>query len=92
MFRKSTQSAPPRVSRTIEERLQSLFGGGDGFGLILYFWALMGSLISAVTLVAIGVAFGSWWAVFLGLIALRCYAYVGRIGQEHLDKMMPYDG
>ena len=87
----------PKASQTtfsprLHERLMSLFHGGNGFGLILFFWAFVGSLIGAVTLVAAGIAYWSWWTLFLGLLALRCYAYLGGIGRELLDKLTPYDG
>jgi len=76
----------------LEARLLALFRGLDGFGLILYYWALLGSLIGAIALVAIGFSTWSWWCVLLGLLAIRCYAYVGRIGQSLLDRINPYDG
>lgn len=92
MSRKSPPLTTPHTSRTVEERLLSLFSGHDGFGMILYFWALVGSFIAALGLIAAGFAFWSWWCVFLGLLAVRSYAYLGRIGKQLLDRITPYDG
>lgn len=92
MTRKPSRTVRSDIHPSLHDRLLSVFNGGDGFGMILYFWALASSLIGAVALVAIGAAFWSWWAMFLGLLALRCYAYLGRIGRDLLDRMMPYDG
>lgn len=92
MFRKLPPLANEQSPRTFEVRLQSLFSGYDGFGMIFYFWALVGSFMAAVILIAAGFVFWSWWVLFLGLFAVRCYAYLGRIGQDLLDKISPYDG
>lgn len=92
MFRSPPNKHPKQYSPTVEERLQSLFNGLDGFGQILFFWALTVSLISAIILIAIGFAFLSGWAILFGLIAGRCYAYLGHIGFDILERILPYDG
>lgn len=92
MAHKSHPITSRESPRTVEERLHALFSGYDGFGMIIYFWALMGSFIAALTLIAAGFAFWNWWMLFLGLLAVRSYAYLGKIGQDLLDKMSPYDG
>ncbi|WP_428604073.1 hypothetical protein [Sedimenticola sp.] len=92
MYRKPTPLTSQRDNSTLEQRLQALFSGYDGFGMIIYFWALIGSFIAALGLIAAGVVFWNWWVLFLGLIAVRCYAYLGRIGQELIDRISPYDG
>ncbi|WP_273439232.1 hypothetical protein [Sedimenticola selenatireducens] len=92
MSHKSPPLASRHPPRTAEARLQSLFSGYDGFGMIIYFWALIGSFIAAITLIAAGFAFWNWWVLFLGLLAVRSYAYLGRIGQDLMDKISPYDG
>lgn len=75
----------------LEQRLHDLFSGYDGFGIIIYFWALIGSFIAAMALIVAGFAFWSWWVLLLGLLALRSYAYLGNIGQDLLDKIAPHD-
>lgn len=92
MHRRTPPLAGDHIPAGFEARLLALFKGLDGFGLILYYWALLGSLIGAIALVAIGFSTWSWWCVLLGLLAIRCYAYVGRIGQSLLDRITPYDG
>lgn len=92
MHRKNPHALPCASGRRTDARLLALFKGGDGLGMILYFWALMGSLIGGVTLVAGGVVFWIWWALLAGLIALRIYAYLGHIGHELLDRITPHDG
>lgn len=52
MSHKSPPLASRHSPRTAEARLQSLFSGYDGFGMIIYFWALIGSFIAAITLIA----------------------------------------
>lgn len=91
MSRKSPPLANP-IPHSVEERLLTLFRGCDGFGLIIYFWALIGSFMAALVLIAAGFSLWSWWLLFLGLLAVRCYAYLGRIGKELLDRIAPYDG
>ncbi|AKH21483.1 hypothetical protein [Sedimenticola thiotaurini] len=80
-----------KAAQTVEQRLHNLFTGYDGFGIIIYFWTLIGSFIAAVTLIVAGLAFWNWWILFLGLLALRSYAYLGNIGQDLLDKISPHD-
>jgi hypothetical protein len=92
MSRKSPPLTTPHPAHTVEERLLALFRGYDGFGMILYFWALIGSFIAALALIAAGFALWNWWILFLGLLAVRSYAYLGRIGRELLDRISPYDG
>lgn len=92
MSHKSPPISSRAASRSIEERLHALFSGHDGFGLIIYFWALTGSLIAAISLIAAGFAFWNWWVLFLGLLAVRSYAYLGKIGQDLLDRISPHDG
>lgn len=92
MYRRPSPLTRDHATPQLEARLLALFKGLDGFGLILYYWALLGSLIGAIVLVAIAFSTWSWWCVLLGLLAIRCYAYVGRIGQSLLDQITPYDG
>lgn len=92
MYRKTSPLVRDHNTARLETRLLELFKGLDGFGLILYYWALLGSLIGAIALVAIGFSTWNWWCVLLGLLAIRCYAFVGHVGQELLDQITPYDG
>ncbi len=91
IFNRYSRDKTSQPESTIDGLLLSIFKAGDGFGQILYFWALMGSLISCLTLVAAGFAYWSWWAVFAGLLAGRCYLYLGEIGKELLDTMLASD-
>lgn len=92
MRRISSQALHPHFSIRLEKRLQKLFQMGDGFGLILYFWALTISLIGAVALVAVGFAYWLWWSVLAGVIAFRIYLYLGYVGRDILDRFTPFDG
>lgn len=90
-FNRYSENDTSQPESTISHCLLAIFKGGDGLGLILFFWALMGSMLSCLTLIGIGLSYWSWWVVFLGLIAGRCYCYLGTIGKELLDKMLASD-
>ncbi len=91
MFNRYSGDKSSQPESTLSHFLLAIFKGGDGFGQILYFWALIGSLISCLILIAIGFSYWSWWALLLGLIAGRCYFYLGKIGKELLDAMLASD-
>lgn len=87
-----TENITTLAAQTLEERLLVVFNGGDGFGKILFFWALMLSMLGLVVLLAIGFAFQSGIAVLGGLAAGRCYFYLGHIGKDILADVFLIDG
>ncbi len=92
MFQNTPTNPPGGKARSLDERLLSLFNGLNGFGLVVYYWLLVGSLVGSIVLIAVGFSYWQWWCVLLGLLAIRCYAHIGHIGQEILERMAPYDG
>lgn len=79
-------------SETTDTRLLALFTGLDGFGQILFFWGLMCSLLAGLALLLIALSQASYWALASAAVSLRCYLYLGRIGKELIDKLIPSDG
>ena len=88
MQNKMVHSIGQHYIPAFENRLLKVFKGGDGFGLILFYWALMISMLGSLTLIAIGFSQSSWQAVVAGVFALWCYAYLGRIGKDIVDAVM----
>jgi hypothetical protein len=66
--------------------------GDPGLRLVLLYWALILSLLAAVTLVAAGFAYGQGWCVIAGVVALRIYAWAGHANGDLLESLCPGDG
>ncbi len=82
----------PNDVSPLEKWLISLYRGGDGFGLILFFWTFLGLFFASLVLLAAGWLTWNWWLFFTGLICLQLFFYIAHIGSEHLDKITPFDG
>jgi hypothetical protein len=87
-----TRKKSGRNIQPLDERLLAVFKGGDGFGQILFFWALMLSILGLAVFTVIGFAFQNGAALLCGLAAGRCYFYLGNIGKDILADILPVDG
>ncbi len=76
----------------LERKLLALFGGLNGFGLIIAFWMLTLLMLGGIMLLIIGALSVNWLVFFVGLICLRFYLYVAKVNREYLDNVRPFDG
>jgi hypothetical protein len=86
MQNKLVHSLEDHYIPVFENSLLRVFKGGDGFGLILFYWALMISLVGSLSLIVIGFVQSSLLALVAGFLALGCYIYLGRIGNDIFGK------
>ncbi len=76
----------------LERKLLALFGGFNGFGLIIAFWVLTLLMLGGIMLLIIGALNINWFLFFLGLICLRVYLYIAKINRKYIDNVRPFDG
>ena len=60
-----------------------------GSGLILIYWLFIMSFLSTLVLLSIGLSQGSAWIFFAGIISLRLFIYLFKIGRSFLTRMDP---
>ncbi|AFI85485.1 hypothetical protein [Methylophaga nitratireducenticrescens] len=86
-----TESNIRQPESVVDKYLLFVFKGGNGLGQILYLWALVGSLLSALILTVCSFIYSSWWLFLLVLLAVCSYVYLGRLGRELLGSIWPRD-
>lgn len=61
----------------------------QGSGLILFFWLFIISFLSTLVLFSVGLDQSSPWLFFAGIVSLRLFIYLFRIGHSFLARIDP---
>jgi len=88
----NNESSNSEKKPLLERKLLAIFGGFNGFGLIIAFWMLTVLMLGGIMLLIIGAINVNWFLFFVGLISLRLYLYVAKINREYIDNLRPFDG
>lgn len=75
------EAITPRLTRWVEAQ--------QGSGLILFYWLFITSFIATLVLFCLGIAHSNAWLFFGGIVSLRLFAYLFRIGNSFLTRIDP---
>jgi len=61
----------------------------QGTGLILFYWLFIMTFLSTLVLLCLGIAHSNAWLFFSGVLSLRLFVYLFKIGQSFLKRIDP---
>ncbi len=61
----------------------------QGTGLILFYWLFMITFLSTLVLLCLGIAHSNAWLFFSGVLSLRAFVYLFKIGKSFLKRIDP---
>lgn len=61
----------------------------QGSGLILFYWLFITSFIATLVLFCLGLAHSNAWLFFGGILSLRLFVYLFKIGNSFLTRIDP---
>ncbi len=61
----------------------------QGTGLILFYWFFIMTFLSTLVLLCLGIAHNNAWLFFSGVLSLRLFVYLFKIGQSFLRRIDP---
>jgi hypothetical protein len=79
----------PVKKESITLRLTEWVEIQQGTGLILFYWFFIMNFLSTLVLLCLGIAHSNPWLFFSGVLSLRLFVYLFKIGRSFLKRIDP---